>query len=134
MSTSLIIPTYNRRPLWENGVVWRSVLSLKPCPDEVLICDDVSETRATTEKETRAALEADDYQNCSPDYLHDLNAMHAAENACLNVPGLATKYQRELGVIMQAMYPSHLCWQPWRATAAQRAEALLRTIGKWRED
>jgi hypothetical protein len=73
-----------------------------------------------------------------PDYLSDLNAMHAAEKV--------------LPVEEQGQY---ICWindivkaQPWserdgisyedawlevHATAAQRAEAFLRTIGKWED-
>lgn len=56
-----------------------------------------------------------------PDYLNDLNAMHEAENV-LNT--------RELWEI----YKNHLLqWmtEPICATAAQRAEAFLRAIGKW---
>jgi hypothetical protein len=60
-----------------------------------------------------------------PDYLNDLNAMHEAENTvikpqrlwypyCLRLEGRS--FQESIG-----------------ATASQRAEAFLRTIGKWKE-
>ena len=60
-----------------------------------------------------------------PDYLNDLNAMHEAEK-------VLTKEQAE-------KYVTILCLQVqptpqlYHATAAQRAEAFLRTIGKWVE-
>ena len=58
------------------------------------------------------------------DYLNDLNAMHEAENACIYAPHCA------LGMLYSA--------QPTiagfiSATAAQRAEAFLRAIGKWED-
>jgi hypothetical protein len=58
-----------------------------------------------------------------PDYLNDLNAMHDAENS-LTTSQMTTMSQylhRKIGVL-------------WGfATASQRAEAFLRTIGKWKE-
>lgn len=73
-----------------------------------------------------------------PDYLNDLNAMHEAEKV--------------LTMDQMRLYQDKLCW--WinhyiyndrarsgpahhsdfviHATAAQRAEAFLRTIGKWK--
>ena len=70
-----------------------------------------------------------------PNYLNDLNAMHDAEKVLFPVkvhdlhgPDLVKEY----GAILQ-----HLCCgHPGgaiRATASQRAEAFLRTIGKWEE-
>lgn len=67
-----------------------------------------------------------------PDYLNDLNAMHEAEK---RLGDLDASYAFELAKLTNC--PS---WLPQtgmqvcriaRATAAQRAEALLRTIGKW---
>jgi len=58
-----------------------------------------------------------------PDYLNDLNAMHDAENS-LTTSQMTTMSQylhRRLGML-------------WGfATASQRAEAFLRTMGKWKE-
>jgi hypothetical protein len=60
-----------------------------------------------------------------PDYLNDLNAMHEAEKAMsvndrnLYIDTLGTTY--------------HDSWEFCTATAAQRAEAFLKTIGKWEE-
>lgn len=59
------------------------------------------------------------------DYLHDLNAMHEAERNDANRAGPnALSYERELRRVCRG--------NPiWHASAAQRAEALLRTIGRW---
>jgi|LakMenE18May11ns_1017448.scaffolds.fasta_scaffold9686294_2 hypothetical protein len=64
-----------------------------------------------------------------PDYFNDLNAMHEAERT-LN-PSLAAGYARTLtSIAWQSEQP---VFAPISATAAQRAEAFLRTIGKWTE-
>jgi len=60
-----------------------------------------------------------------PDYLNDLNAMHEAEK------GLDATRQNEYSYQLEAA----CCPREygWHATAAQRAEAFLRTIDKWEE-
>ena len=64
-----------------------------------------------------------------PDYLNDLNAMHEAEKT-LN-QNLAAEYARILtSIAWQSEQPT---FAPMTATAAQRAEAFLRTINKWEE-
>jgi hypothetical protein len=60
----------------------------------------------------------------TPDYLNDLNAMHEAEKVLNNVQ--RERYRTEL------VY-SHAGGDVF-ATSAQRAEAFLRTIGKWEDD
>lgn len=69
-----------------------------------------------------------------PDYLSDLNAMHEAEKVLDTTNGgpksgdcLRYAYCREL----YKLVPEWM--QPFRATATQRAEAFLRTIGNWME-
>ena len=65
-----------------------------------------------------------------PDYLEDLNAMHEAEKTL-------TKKQLQTYLDILADAPRESMYQTWStsvfATAAQRAEAFLRTIGKWKE-
>lgn len=66
------------------------------------------------------------------DPLHDLNAMHEAENHLLAIPVFgenkhAITYKRFLEGAGTYDVPFY------RATAAQRAKAFLRTIGKWKE-
>lgn len=70
------------------------------------------------------------HESAMPDYPSDLNAMHEAEKVltsrqCERYFGLlaTAPYNREAGLGASA-------WQA-HATAAQRAEAFLRTIGKW---
>jgi hypothetical protein len=70
-------------------------------------------------------------ENPLPKYTEDLNAMHEVEKTLdvdVNING-SPRY----------VYAGHIynivgrdC-QPFRATARQRAEAYLRTVGKWRE-
>lgn len=71
--------------------------------------------------------------NAIPDYLNDLNAMHEAEGTMeLQTSG---RYAEWLTDVVK-----NKTGLPWvdagsfahiHATAAQRAEAFLRTIGKW---
>jgi hypothetical protein len=60
-----------------------------------------------------------------PDYLNDLNAMHEAEKVLTN---------EQLEVYCNILHkPNHGVYWAIHATAAQRAEAFLRTIGKWED-
>ncbi len=66
-----------------------------------------------------------------PDYPNDLNAMRDAEGI------LNTQQQVHYGEILEAITKSHRHWKHVRfdlahATARQRAEAFLRTLGKWK--
>jgi len=64
-----------------------------------------------------------------PDYLNDLNAMHEAEKVILDKDdGTWGVYVYELGEIGRTSVLPRI-----HTTAAQRAEAFLRTIGKWEE-
>lgn len=76
-----------------------------------------------------------------PDYLHDLNAMHEAEGQLErlghNQPSLAYEYdQKWLPIVTEAWDRDTgllNTWKLFRATAAQRAEAFLRSVGKWKD-
>lgn len=66
-----------------------------------------------------------------PDYLNDLNAMHEAEKLLTQWEELVS-YHSWLGYCGgNSTIEVHNCIH---ATAAQRAEAFLRTIGKWEEE
>ena len=56
-----------------------------------------------------------------PDYCNDLNEMHEAEKI-LTTKDLWESYKNHMLIFMT---------EPVCATAAQRAEAFLRTVGKW---
>ena len=69
-----------------------------------------------------------------PDYLNDLNAMHKAEKV-LTVAQRIT-YANQIGVVLSGGSVGRAIPNWWfihEATASQRAEAFLRTIGKWEE-
>lgn len=68
-----------------------------------------------------------------PDYLNDLNAMNEAEE---HIPTHKIgEYMQELGFLINGSRIPPILWGSLyhyaHATAAQRAEALLKTIGKW---
>ena len=67
-------------------------------------------------------------------YLNDLNAMHEAEKV-LTV-GQRIEYVREIGFIFTGRNDRAVpdWWLIHEADAQQRAEAFLRTIGKWEEE
>jgi hypothetical protein len=74
-----------------------------------------------------------------PDYLNDLNAMHQAM-AHLE-PEQVNQFAAELsGIVLENRekywwdLTSNEVGHVANATAAQRAEAFLRTIGKWEEE
>lgn len=71
-----------------------------------------------------------------PDYLLDLNAMHEAEKTFNGNHQRIARYQDALiKVIGVTGFGPFGTIENWllHATAAQRAEAFLRTIGKWEE-
>ena len=82
-----------------------------------------------TEEEINAAiakiLNADEHRMIEKDYCNCLNAMHEAEEVLMD------DWQK------QKSYLEWLGWDDerriWHSTARQRAEAFLRTLGKWEE-
>ena len=67
-----------------------------------------------------------------PDYLNDLNAMYEAEQS---IPKhLQNRYIDHLNAIQwREVTNEFIRFKEARATAAQRSEAFLKTIGKWNE-
>ena len=61
-----------------------------------------------------------------PNYLNDLNAMHDAEKV------LFDRNDWSACIYDKHLHEATSAWK-WNATASQRAEAFLRTIGKWNE-
>ncbi len=66
--------------------------------------------------------------NHLPDYLNDLNAMHEAEKVLLKNVHLYLDYVSRLSKMVGGNYDAVF------ATAAQRAQAFLKTLGLWKED
>jgi hypothetical protein len=64
-----------------------------------------------------------------PDFSGDLNEMHEAEKTLF--PYYATVYANKLARATKADYSDDT--EYFCATARQRAEAFLRTLGKWEE-
>jgi len=74
-----------------------------------------------------------------PDYPNDLNAMHEAEKTL--TPDQQDKYQNGLGsLVAGATFEAYNHWSNVgcvfvaHASASQRAEAFLKTLGLWTED
>jgi hypothetical protein len=70
-----------------------------------------------------------------PNYLNDLNAMHEAEKVLtkVNWGGYAAELYRITDAHNHGISPNHHWLAVAFSTATQRAEAFLRTIGKWEE-
>lgn len=74
-----------------------------------------------------------------PDYLNDLNAMHEAEEPMTDAQ--CQQYVHHLATVTGAYFENPMGTEPlinhftcYHATAYQRAEAFLKTIGKWKEE
>lgn len=71
-----------------------------------------------------------------PDYCGDLNAIAEAEEKLEFLSGQKDDYHSNLQDVVAKSndpLPASQCRGTYRATAGQRAEALLRTIGKWKD-
>lgn len=76
------------------------------------------------------------FQARIPDYLNDLNAMQSVSWLFLTGGRFSDKYTAYLNALEEVTETVHATSQQWafaHATAAQRAEAFLRTLGKWEE-
>ncbi len=77
------------------------------------------------------ATNADPHWKCAKDYCNDLNAMHEAEKV-LN-SSEEKMYFANLEEIVGDLFWHRTTCKVHRATARERAEAFLRTLGKWEE-
>ena len=66
-----------------------------------------------------------------PDYCNDLNAMHEAEKVLPRQIYHVDYWQKGYGRFQTIV--SEMTVTPFSATASQRAEAFLKTLGKWEE-
>jgi len=68
-----------------------------------------------------------------PEYLNDLNAMHEAEKVLLAKKEIPNIYSYLLEIEKITGSPDDCTYLVLCATASQRAEAFLRTLGLWEE-
>jgi hypothetical protein len=87
---------------------------------------------------TRQVLNHEVPMDTLPDYLNNLNAMHEAEKAFIGDASSAMTFAMYLlrinGQSISTEHDDLNCDHAWiaaHATAAQRAEAFLRTLDKW---
>jgi hypothetical protein len=78
--------------------------------------------------------EAHDFNLAPPNYCADLNAMHEAENIVTGDILTCLKYQRELTSVMGLWCFDSDTRYLWHATARQRAEAFMTTLGLGRAE
>ena len=74
------------------------------------------------------------FRHHAPNYCNDLNAMHEAEK--ILEPNQAGQMMTHLSDLLYETWKRSDYWGEWlriHATARQRAEAFLRTLGKWKE-
>lgn len=72
-----------------------------------------------------------DFSPWLPDFCNDLNVMHEAEKTLNNRLCIYGEFLCEMTVVdMHDHFPE--CYI-WHKTARQRAEAFLRTLGKWED-
>ncbi len=93
--------------------------------DKTVWSPDGSRTARTNLANYRAPLE-----EFFPDYLHDLNAMHEAEE---HAPSNYWNTLADLVGYGGMSITSQNLKRIAQATAAQRAEAFLRTVGMWED-
>ena len=87
-----------------------------------------SPTERSCGSDTQSPLCEDAYSSV-PNYCNDLNAMHEAENVLPRQLYHVDYWQKGYGRFQTLL--AELTITPYSATAAQRAEAFLKTLGKW---
>ena len=70
----------------------------------------------------------------TPDYLNDLNAIHEAEKVLTKNKSMEYAFRLADSWILNGEDKQPDLVRGFCATAAERAEAFLRTIGKWEEE
>jgi predicted RecB family nuclease len=84
----------------------------------------------------KAGYYADRTNVAVPDYPNDLNAVHRVEERLVDSECQKCTYIDKLVQVTKA--DQHIAggivyWCVYHATARQRCEAILRTVGKWKE-
>jgi hypothetical protein len=77
------------------------------------------------------AIGADPHWKCAKDYCNDLNAIHEAEKV-LSPRDEGMYFLTLKQLVCDLIWHRDTC-RNYRATARERAEAFLKTLGKWEE-
>jgi hypothetical protein len=101
---------------------------MKPEEQRIAIAKACGWTKFTPDTIQYTARRSDGKWGLIPDYLSDLNAMHEAEKVLTDL----NLYRKFLYLVVLED-PSNASNEPAWATAAQRAEAFLRTLNLWIE-
>lgn len=94
----------------------------------------MGESRFCTPEEIEEAKRTGWFYTYAPDYLNDLNAIARIENLLTS-----TQEAAYYGELHRVLYRGHMSLRHQqllpliRATAAQRADALLKATGKWQD-
>jgi hypothetical protein len=91
-----------------------------------------SPTERSFGPDTQSPLCEDAYDSV-PNYCNDLNAMHEAEKVLNDEQWLEYREELRNVVLGGIRMVSQWCKADLHATARQRAEAFLKTIGKWED-
>jgi hypothetical protein len=75
----------------------------------------------------------EEWENACPNYHGDLNAMHEAEKVLGKTSVYSNRLQSVIGAPNKRDYWRISDFELCTATAAQRAEAFLRTLGRWED-
>jgi hypothetical protein len=68
-----------------------------------------------------------------PNYHSDLNAMHEAEKKLPSTEPREGEVSKSIYLRKLSLITGNYAWDMTHATSSQRAEAFLKTIGKWKE-
>ena len=93
-------------------------------------CQMVVPPHAVTYEEHHEGCGTEMETTDGPDYLNDLNACHEMENHLTSEQ--QEEYDYQLSEICAPITGES--WMKIHATAAQRGEAFLKTIGKWKDE
>jgi hypothetical protein len=98
-----------------------------------IVSDGITHHLTPCGKKTALDPEGCSLKEC-PDYLNDLNAMNEAEKVLLRDSLDAMNYRSALVRIVERdgkLNGARYLAGEWHAAAAQRVEALLKTLGLW---
>jgi hypothetical protein len=94
-------------------------------------CEYIESLGLCKGKHKDVRVQYDSGHSSLPDYLNDLNAMHEAEKVLTEEQRIA--YSDHTYDIACEEQDTTGMWRWLSLTAAQRAEAFIKTIGKWEE-